>query len=192
MRVIAAFFGPCAPDDLPAHVSVFSHDFKRLDQFAKLATSSVIGVRTHVVFGALDAVAMCLATSPVSQTVNTSFVERDNLTQRQSNRRLTRRTNGFSKDLTWFEKQVWVSLAYYHLVLPHESLHELLPTPELTRGAGSLRKWRPRTPAMAAGMTDHVWTTSELLSYRVSAACLDQLHEIEHLFLSWDELHHGS
>jgi hypothetical protein len=40
MRVIAAFFGPCAPDDLTAHVSVFSHDFKRLDQFAKLATSS--------------------------------------------------------------------------------------------------------------------------------------------------------
>lgn len=61
-----------------------------------------------------------LATSSVSQTVNTSFVERDNLTQRQSNRRLSRRTNGFSKDLTWFEKQLWVSLAYYHLVLPHK------------------------------------------------------------------------
>ena len=40
---------------------------------------------------------------------------------RQSNRRLTRRTNGFSKDLTWFEKQLWLSLAYYHLVLPHRA-----------------------------------------------------------------------
>jgi len=151
----------------------------------------VVEVTTHVVFGALEAVAQCLAISPVSQTVNTSFVERDNLTQRQSNRRLTRRTNGFSKDLTWFEKQLWMSLAYYHLVLPHKRLQEPLPTPEPTRGCGSPRKWRPVTPAMAAGLTDHVWTTNELLSYRVSAACLDQLREAENLFPSWNEFHHG-
>src|SRR6266849_11089817 len=40
MRVIAVFFGPCAPDVLTAHGSVFSYDFKRLDRFTKLATSS--------------------------------------------------------------------------------------------------------------------------------------------------------
>src|SRR5712692_9192488 len=40
MRVIAGFFGPCAPYVLTAHVSVFSHDFKRFDRFTKLATSS--------------------------------------------------------------------------------------------------------------------------------------------------------
>ena len=40
MRVIAVFFGPCAPDILTSHVSVFSHDFKRFDRFTKLATSS--------------------------------------------------------------------------------------------------------------------------------------------------------
>jgi len=105
---------------------------------------------------------------------------------------LTRRTNGFSKDLTWFEKQLWVFLAYYHLVLPHKRLQEPLPTPEPTRGCGSPRQWRPVTPAMAAGMTDHIWTTNELLSYRVSAAFLDQLRDVEHLFPSWDEFHHGS
>ena len=91
----------------------------------------------------------------------------------------------------WFEKQLWVSLAYYHLVLPHRRLQAPLPTPEPTRGGGSPRKWRPVTPAMAAGLTDHVWTTNELLSYRVSAAFLDQLRAIEHLFPSWDEFHHG-
>jgi hypothetical protein len=41
MRVIAAFFGPYAPDALPSHVSVFSHDFKRFERLTKLATSSV-------------------------------------------------------------------------------------------------------------------------------------------------------
>ncbi len=40
MRVIAVFFGPCAPDVLTAHVSVFSYDFKRFDRFTKLAIGS--------------------------------------------------------------------------------------------------------------------------------------------------------
>ena len=70
------------------------------------------------------------------------------------------RKNAFSYTI---EKQLWLSLAYYHLVLPHQSLRERLPTPEPTRGAGSPRTWRPVTPAMAAGLTDHVWTTDELL-----------------------------
>jgi hypothetical protein len=92
----------------------------------------------------------------------------------------------------WFEKQLWVSLAYYHLVLPHKRLQEPLLIPEPTRGSGSLRKRRPVTPAMAAGITDHVWTTNKLLSYRVSAALLAQLPAIEHLFPRWVELQHGS
>jgi len=53
------------------------------------------------------------------ETIKTNFVERHNLTQRQSNRRLTLRTNGFSKDLSWFERQLWLSLFYYHFVLRH-------------------------------------------------------------------------
>ena len=106
----------------------------------------VVEVRKKVVFGNSDVIDERLAESPVSNTVNTSFVERDNLTQRQCNRRLTRRTNGFSKELPWFEKQLWLSLAYYHLILPHHSLRQELETPEPTRGTGSPRRWRPRTP----------------------------------------------
>jgi IS1 family transposase/transposase-like protein len=152
----------------------------------------VVDIRSKVVFGDSDAVEAKLAQSCVSSTINTSFVERDNLTQRQMNRRLTRRTNGFSKELTWFEKQLWLSIAYYHLVLPHRSLRQELPVPEPTRGTGSPRRWQPRTPAMAAGITDHIWTTTELLSYRVPARFLDRLDQIEHLFPSLDTVHQGS
>ena len=148
----------------------------------------VVEVGTKVIFGDTDAIADKLATSPVSHTINTSFVERDNLTQRQSNRRLTRRTNGFSKEITWFEKQLWLSLAYYHFVLPHHSLRQPLAVPEPTRGTGSPRRWKPVTPAMAAGITDHVWTTTELLSYRVPPQFIDQLSEIQHLFPSLEQV----
>lgn len=158
----------------------------------KYKKGRVVEVGSKVVFGNSDAVAAKLAASSVSNTINISFVERDNLTQRQSNRRLTRRTNGFSKEITWFEKQLWVSLAYYHLVLPHYSLRQRLPAPEPTRGKGSLREWYPVTPAMAAGITDHVWSTTELLSYRVPAQFFDRLPETEHLFPPIDQVHQGN
>jgi len=152
----------------------------------------VIDVGARVIFGNPDTIIARLAESPVSNKINTSFVERDNLTQRQSNRRLTRRTNGFSKELTWFEKQLWLSIAYYHFVLPHHSLRQELPIPQPTRGTGSRQRWQPRTPAMAAGITDHIWTTTELLSYRIPAQFLDQLHITEYLFPSLDVIHQGS
>ena len=151
----------------------------------------VIDVDSKVVFGAPDAIAARIAASPVSCRINTSFVERDNLTQRQSNRRLTRRTNGFSKEITWLERQLWLSLAYYHLALPHHSLRQRLSIPEPTRGTGSPRRWRPVTPAMTAGITDHVWTTTELLSYRVPAPFLDQVHKTEHLFPKLEQVRQG-
>jgi IS1 family transposase len=151
----------------------------------------VVDVQSKVIFGNQAQVEALLAASPVSEMINTSFVERGNLSIRQSNRRLTRRSNGFSKDITWFEKQLWLSLAYYHFVLPHLSLRRSLPEPRPTRGSGSCQLWQPVTPAMAAGITDHVWTTAELLSYRVPAQFLDQLALIDQLFPSL-EAHQGS
>lgn len=142
----------------------------------------VVEVTRKIVFGEAEEIEARLAASESSQTINTSFVERQNLTLRQANRRLTRKTNGFSKELPWLEKQLWLFLAYYHFVLPHQSLRQPLPKPEPTRGNGSPRRWRPVTPAMAAGLTNHVWTTTELLSYRVPASFLDTLREIEELF----------
>lgn len=124
--------------------------------------------------------------------INTSFVERENFTLRQRNRRLTRKTSGLSKELSWLEKQLWLALAYDHLVLPHDSLRQRLASPEPTRGNGSARRWCAITPAMAAGLTDHVWSMSELLSYRVSATFLDRLQDMEHLFPSLEPVHQGN
>jgi IS1 family transposase/transposase-like protein len=152
----------------------------------------VVAVSTKVVFGDAKRVEACLQSLPTSQSVNTSFIERENLTLRQHNRRLTRKTNGFSKELSWLEKQLWLSLAYYHLVLPHQSLRKELSTPEPTRGTGSERRWQSVTPAMAAGMTKHVWTTEELLSFRVSVDFLETLSEKQKLFPEFEKIHQGS
>jgi len=164
------------PHRLPLPGLLYAQVVKKREQ------GRLVEVGTKVVFGHVDAIADRLATSPVSHTINTSFVERDNLTQRQNNRRLTRRTTGYSKEITWLEKQLWLSLAYYHLVLPHHSLRQRLAVPEPTRGTGSPRLWDLLTPAMAAGITDHIWTTAELLSYRVPVEFLNQLSIIECLF----------
>ena len=55
----------------------------------------------------------------------------------------------------------------HNFVLPHASLRQPLGVPEATHGTGSAKRWRPCTPAMAAGLTDHVWTLKEVLLFRV-------------------------
>jgi hypothetical protein len=95
-------------------------------------------------------------------------VERNNLTVRQPARRMGRKVNAFSKDQDYLESQLTLAFAYYHFVVPHRSLRPRLPHPLPTKGHnGSPKKWQPVTPAMAAGLTDHVWTMDELLSFRV-------------------------
>ena len=150
----------------------------------------VVEVGYRIVYGQAQEIEQYLKRSPVSQTINTSFVERDNLTLRQSNRRLTRKTNGFSKEISGLEKQLWLSLAYYHFVLPHHSLRTPLAEPIPTRGTGSEKRWQAVTPAMAAGITDHVWSTSELLSYRVPVEFLNTLDQLETLFPLWEQEAH--
>src|SRR5262245_63415679 len=86
-----------------------------------------------------------------------------------------RKVNAFSKDQDYLEFQLTLAFAYYHFVVPHRGLRQRLPHPIPTKGHnGSPKKWRPVTPAMAAGLTDHVWTMDELLSFRVPPDALWQ------------------
>jgi hypothetical protein len=56
---------------------------------------------------------------------------------------------------------------YHNFVVPHTSLRQPLLISEVPSGRGSVKVWRPWTPALAAGLTDHVWSLQEVLLYRV-------------------------
>ncbi len=116
----------------------------------------VVDIATRVVFGTEKAVAAKLKQSPVSRCVNTSFVERNNLTMRHHNRRLVRKTIAFSKKQERLKQQLHLSFAYYHFVKPHLGLR--------VKAKSKTKKYENRTPMMAAGITDHIWTMTELFS----------------------------
>jgi IS1 family transposase len=82
--------------------------------------------------------------------VNTSYVERANLTMRMGMRRFTRLTNGFSKKVENLEHAVSLHTMHYNFCRAHQTL---------TKNSG-----RKMTPAMAAGVTDHVWTLDEVIA----------------------------
>jgi IS1 family transposase len=127
----------------------------------------VTGISEKVVFGTPDMLQTYLDRSPVDQHLNTAFVERQNGTMRHQNRRFTRRTLSFSKEGYWLERQLHLSLGYYHFCWAHGGLREEISPPLPTKGNGSPKKWRPMTPLMAAVVTDHQWTLKELLNFRV-------------------------
>jgi hypothetical protein len=114
----------------------------------------VVEVATRVVFGTMAAVAAALSLSRVSRAINTSFVERQNATDRHRNARKSRRTYRFSKDWRFHEAATYFTMYNYNFCWPVRTLLE--PSGE--------RRWRRRTPAMAAGLTDRVWSLSEWIS----------------------------
>jgi hypothetical protein len=117
----------------------------------------VVEVRRRIVFGSPEVIKEILG----DKQINTSYVERDNLTSRQSNGRLVRKTLSHSKKDYYLQRHLDLEDAVFNFVRPHQALRVTLPRP--IHG----RKWKQRTPAMAAGLTDHIWTLEELLSYRI-------------------------
>jgi IS1 family transposase/transposase-like protein len=99
-------------------------------------------------------------------TISTALVERVNLTLRQALAPLARKTSSFCKDRERMRQRVVFFQAFYNVARPHMSLRRPLPMCERTRQGAIRPRWRERTPAMAAGLTDHVWTFRELLTVK--------------------------
>ena len=114
----------------------------------------VVEIGTRVVFGTMASVAVALVLSKVSRSINTAFIERENGTDRHRNARKARKTYRFSKDWRYHEAVTYLSLYSYNFCWPVRTL--TVANPE-----GGKQK---RSPAMAAGLSDHVWSMAEWLS----------------------------
>jgi IS1 family transposase len=125
----------------------------------------LVGVTHRVVFGTRLAIEQVLAAC--GWTINTAFVERLNLDIRQRVAAIGRRVNTLCQGEAGLRDQLVLCQVYHNFVLPHASLRQALDEPIRTPRMGSAKLWRPCTPAMAAGLTDHVWTLKEVLLYRV-------------------------
>jgi IS1 family transposase len=131
----------------------------------KVRRRRLVRVRHRVVFGTLEAAQQVLAAC--GWQINTAFIERVNLSIRQHVAAVRRRVTTLCKGEEGLHQQLSLYHMYYNFCLPHASLRLLLPQSTPTHGNGSAKRWQPQTPAMAAGLTDHVWTLREVLLFRV-------------------------
>lgn len=113
------------------------------------ARHCVVGVYRKAVFGDVPA-----------HDIQTVYIERHNLNLRHENRRLTRKTVAFSKKVVWLERQIHFYQAHFNLPRPHRGLRQRCD------GDGII-KWHHRSPAVAAGLTDHVWTLREIMCHKI-------------------------
>jgi IS1 family transposase len=124
----------------------------------------LVRVSHRVVFGTLEAVEQVLAAC--GWQINTAFIERLNLSFRQHVAAVGRRVTTRCKGEQGLHQQLALYHTYYNFCLPQASLRRPLPPLMPTNGQGSAKRWQSRTPARAAGLTDHVWTLREVLCFR--------------------------
>jgi len=114
-------------------VKLYGHE---REQVVRYSPAKCVGAEPHTIQG-----------YPDPDKISTSYAERQNLTMRMSMRRFTRLTNAFSKKIENLELTVALHFMYYNFARPHQTLANPYP----------------RTPAMAAGISDHIWTIEEIV-----------------------------
>lgn len=124
----------------------------------------IVSVSKRVVHGKADEIA--------PSDISTSLIERLNLTLRRENAELSRKTLAFAKDEDELRAHLALQVAYYNFVRPHMSLRCRLRRPMRVRGR-TRRLWDQRTPAMAADLTDRIWSLRDLLTYQPAITATD-------------------
>ena len=132
----------------PPQKKIPGDDWKCLQVVKTRERGEIVDVKINVVYGDADETIKIIGPS-------TSYVERTHLTSRMMNRRLSRKTIGFSKQHQIHVSSIKWMDAVYNLVRPLRTLKE--------RVSEYGRIWKQRTPAMAANLTDHIWSIKNLL-----------------------------
>ena len=118
----------------------------------------LVEVLRRVVWGSLGRIGRVLKRTGTGRQINTSYIERINATFRSRLASLVRRGRGLAHKVETLERGMYLVGCVYNLCTEHRSLRISV--------TGGATKWQGRTPAMAAGWTDQVWSVRELLAFR--------------------------
>lgn len=122
----------------------------------------VVEITRKMVQGTLEQAQALLASSVGGTVLNTAFIERLNGTMRQRLASLTRKCRHAARRLAALESGMWLLGCTYNFCWPHHELSRRAAKAQGKPGEVLL------TPAMASGLTDHIWSIQDLLSYRVA------------------------
>jgi transposase-like protein len=130
-------------------------------QVVKQRIEGVLSVERRIVQGAKDTVERLIEKTQGKGIINTAFIERLNATFRQRISSLTRRTRTLAQHAETLVAGMYLVGCFYNFCDFHHSLR-------LKLSVGSFgHRWVQRTPAIAAGLTDHQWTPTELFNFKV-------------------------
>lgn len=132
-----------------------------IKQHAQKQPRRVIGVIVRIAWGTSKQVKCLLKQTQHTTTAHVSYIERLNGTFRSRISALVRRGRTLVRERRTLEPAMYLMGCVYNFCTPHQSLRLVLYLPT------GHRRWVKRTPAMAAGITEHIWTVQQLLSYQV-------------------------
>ncbi|GIK38899.1 MAG: transposase [Chloroflexota bacterium] len=145
----------------PGRCSLWSWSEVAIVQVIKERVGSPLTIHRRIVQGSITLVEQLIQASQGQGGINTAFIERLNATFRQCLAPLARRTRALAQQPETLQAGMYVVGCIYNFCTYHQSLRVPLYLSHLRR------RWLHRTPAIAAGLTDHCWTAQELFRFKM-------------------------